>query len=164
MNPIFFAPPIEAFPYFWLVKIGSNKFGVHQDAGWYMKMGERLLLLDSEEKCVPLEPILEVDVNLFFKFLHDVGKESPAYAESIDRFPKVLLLKHVFHTSFSGYWPQKALTWLSADPGIQNLFQTELQIFSGNKVMPQGARQQAKRILQRLSCTFNAINKDNLVR
>ena len=116
-----------------------------------MKMGEQMLLLDSEDKCIPLEPILEVDENLFFKFLQDARKEFPTYADSIDRFPKVMLLKYAFHTSYSGYWPQKALTWLNADPGIQNLFQKELEIFAKNKVMPQGARQQARAILQRLS-------------
>jgi hypothetical protein len=151
MNTIFLVPPIEASPYLWLVKIGSNKLGVHQDAAWFMKMGDRLLLLDSEEKCVPLEPILEVDVNLFFKFLQDVRKEVPSYADVIDQFPKVMLLKHVFHTAYSGYWPQMALNWLNADPGIQNLFQDELEIFAKNKVMPQAARQQARRILHRLS-------------
>jgi hypothetical protein len=152
MNTVFLAPPIEAHPYCWLLEIGSNKLGVHQDAGWCMKMDERVLLLDSEGKCVPLEPILEVEENLFFKFLQDVRKEVPSYADAIDQFPKVMLLKHVFHTAYSGYWPQKALNWLSADSGIQNLFQDELEIFAKNKVMPQAARQQARRILHRLSC------------
>lgn len=150
MKPAFLMPPIEADPYFWMFEVGSNKLGVHQHVGWCMKLGERIVLLDSEEKCVLLEPILEVEEERLFTFLGDIKKEYPAYAWTIDRFPKVMLLKHVFHTSCSGYWPEKALTWLKTDSSIQNLFHDELERFIENKVMPQDARQRARKILQGL--------------
>jgi hypothetical protein len=150
MKTVFLAPPFVAVPYCWLFEIGLNKLGVHQRDGWCMKLGERIVLLDSEDKCVPLEPILDVDEKLFFNFLQEASLELPAYADSIALFPKVPLLKHVFHTSFSGYWPERAIAWLDADPSIQGLFQDELEKLILNKVMPQGLRQRAKRILQRL--------------
>lgn len=147
MKIAFLTPPIDASPYCWLVEIGPNKLGVHVNDGWCMQLGERLIVLDSEGKCVPLEPILELEENAFFNFLEDVKKAFPAYAAAINHFPKVILLKHVFHTSFSGYWPERALTWLDADPGIQSLLQEELRMFAEKKTMPQGARQKARRIL-----------------
>lgn len=150
MRTAFLTPPIAAGQYCWLAELGSNKLGVHIKDGWCMQLGERLFLLDSEDKCVPLEPILEVEESVFFNFLDEARKAFPAYSASIDRFPKVMLLKHVFHTSFSGYWPEKALTWLDADPRIQSLFQEELQIFTEKKTMPQGARQKARKILKYL--------------
>lgn len=146
MKIVFLAPAIEAPPYCWLFEIGLNRLGVHQHDGWCMKLGDRIVFLDSEDKCVPLGPILEVEEKLFFNFLRDAEEEHPAYANSIDRFPKVMLLKHVFHTSFSGYWPEKALTWLKADPSVQNLFSEELENFVENKIMPQSVRQKAKKI------------------
>lgn len=150
MKITFLAPAIEVAPYCWIFEIGSNRLGVHQSDGWCMKLSDRIVFLDSEDKCVPLEPILDVEEALFFNFLREVKMTYPAYAKSIDRFPKILLLKHVFHTSFSGYWPEKALSWLTADASVQKNFYYELKKFTENKVMPQGIRQNAKKILQSL--------------
>jgi hypothetical protein len=115
-----------------------------------MKLDERLVLFNSEDSCVPLVPILDVDQKDFSAFLQSAAASVPGFAEIIRRFPKELLLKHVFHASFSGYWPERALAWLSADEGLQSRFREELEAFVGNKVMPQGARQKAKRIVQSL--------------
>ena len=109
---------------------------------------ERFVFFDSEEQCVPLGPILEMEEVKFSDFLESAAASNSDYSESIRRFPKELLLKHVFHTSFSGYWPEKALAWLISDENIQPLFKDELEKFIENKTMPQGARQRAKKIVK----------------
>lgn len=146
----FLAPPMDVPPYCWLIEIGPRRLGVHEHNGWCMQVDERIVFIDSEDRCMPLAPILELDERMFFDFLRDTEKLVPAYVESIRRFPKSLLIKHVFHTSFSGYWPEKALAWLIADKGIQPQFRDELARFIENKVMPQGARQMARRIVRGL--------------
>lgn len=150
MNIDFLAPPCEAAPYCWIFEIGTIKFGVHQTDGWCMKLDERILDFSSENRCVPLGPILDVDEGEFFNLLAGLKRQIPAYADSIDRFPKVMLLKHIFHTSFSGYWPEKALAWLNNDRESQPLFRKELEGLIENKAMPQGVRQRAKKILRTL--------------
>lgn len=150
MKPVLIVPPIEALPYCWLFQIGLNKLGVHQQDGWCIKMQDHVLLIDSEEKCVLIEPLLEIDLDIFVKFLDDVKSLIPLYAASIDQFPKVLLLKYVFNTSVSGYWPDKALPWLIADPSAQNPIYDQLVKFAENKGMPQRARQQVRKILHNL--------------
>ena len=134
--------------YLWVAEIGRAKLGVHKVDGWCMLLDNGVVLLNSEEHCMPLLPILEIDEREFFEFLQDVANSNKAYSEVIARFPKELLLKHVFHTSFSGYWPEKALVWLLDDKDIQSAFREELTQFAENSVMPQGARQRAKKILK----------------
>ncbi len=151
MDVSFFMPPVDVAPYCWLIEMGSRKLGVHQRDGWCMQLDAQLVFFNSEEKCVPLAPILEVEEKKFFGFLESAAISNPTYSESIRKFPKELLLKHVFHTSFSGYWPERALAWLAADKNLQPLFKDELERFVQNKVMPQGARQEARRIVQSLS-------------
>lgn len=135
-------------PHLWIAEIGRTKVGVHQVDGWCMLLDDKIVPLDSEEHCMPLLPILEIDERQFFDFLQSVSNSNEAYSKVIAKFPKELLLKHVFHTSFSGYWPEKALVWLLDDKDIQPSFREELTQFSENSVMPQGARQRAKKILK----------------
>lgn len=152
MKITFLIPQIEVSPYCWLIEMESRKLGVHNQNGWCMQLTDgQVIFFDSEDQCVPLGPILETDAENFFAFLENVAASNSGYAESIRRFPKALLLKHIFHTSFSGYWPERALGWLAVDKAIQPLFKDELEKFIQNKVMPQGARQKAKRIIQNLS-------------
>jgi hypothetical protein len=151
MNIDFLAPPVDLPPYLWLIKVGPRKLGIHQHKGWCMQVDEQVVFFDSEDKCVPLAPILEVEGEKLFEFLQSAALVNSSQSECINKFPKVLLLKHVFHTSFSGYWPERALGWLGTDKAIQPLFRDELERFVQNKTMPQGARQKAKRIVQSLS-------------
>ena len=149
MKITFLALPIEAPPYFWLIEMGSRKLGVHKQKGWCMQLTDgRLILLDSEDRCMPLGPILEIEERKLFDFLEGAAASNPNYSESIRRFPKEFLLKHIFHTSVTGYWPERALVWLAADKTLQPLFKDELEKFIQNKVMPQGARQKAKKIVR----------------
>lgn len=148
MEITFLMPPLEASPYFWLIKIGTTRVGVHKFEGWCMQLDGRTVILDSEDKCMPLAPILEIEAKKLFGFLKAAEAYAPDYAEVLHRFPKELLLKHVFHTSFSGYWPDRALAWLIDDSNLQPLFVDELRKFIDNKVMPQGARQRAAKIVK----------------
>jgi hypothetical protein len=151
MKTIFFMPPLESSPYCWLMSIGSSKLGVHRLNGWCMQLDDRIIFFDSEDRCVPLVPILEIDPKEFTVFLKEVSNRALNYSEVIHRFPKESLLKHIFHTSFSGYWPEKALVWLKDDVELQPLFEAELKKFINNKVMSQRVRQFARKILQRRS-------------
>ena len=135
----------------WAAEIGRAKLGVHQEDGWCMLLDNKIVLIDSEERCMPLMPVLEVDKRQFFDFLQSVANSNEAFSGVIAKFPKKLLLKHVFHTSFSGYWPEKALIWLFDDKDLQLALRAELMRFAENKVMPQGARQKAKKILKTLA-------------
>ncbi|MES2407097.1 MAG: hypothetical protein V4528_07230 [Pseudomonadota bacterium] len=116
-----------------------------------MQLNGNLVFFNSEDKCVPLVPILELEEKKFLDFLESAALLSPIGSECMRTFPKELLLRHVFHTSFSGYWPERALAWLETDKSLHPLFKDELEKFMQNKVMPQGARQKAKRMVQ--SCS-----------
>ena len=150
MEITFLMPPLEASPYCWLIEVGTRKLGVHRHDGWCMQLDNRLVIFDSEDKCMPLSPILEVEAQKFADFLKTAEISAPNYSKVIRQFPKELLLKHIFHTSFSGYWPERALAWLIDDDNLQSLFENELEKFIYNKVMPQGARQRAKKIVHSL--------------
>lgn len=153
MKISFLEPSNELPPYCWLVKIGERKLGVHQSDGWCMELDDKLVFFSSEDTCVPLSPILEIEGRKFTDFLKSAVVLNPRYSECIKQFPKKILLKHVFHTSFSGYWPEKALAWLAEDEDLHQSFRYELEKFIQNKVMPQSARQKAKKIFQNLSLT-----------
>jgi hypothetical protein len=137
-------------PHLWVAGIGRAKLGVHQEDGWCMQIDNKIVLLDSEDRCMPLLPVLEIDERQFFEFLQNAANSNAAFSKVIAKFPKELLLKHVFHTSFTGYWPEKALAWLLDDKDLQPVFRAELLHFSENSVMPQGARQKAQKILKAL--------------
>lgn len=117
-----------------------------------------IVLIEPEQHCVSLvwRGMLLHDLGASMRIAEvrmrslDEGDIARNWPNSIDRFPKVMFLKHVFHASFSGYWPEKALTWLKADPSVQKYFSCELEQFVNSKVMPQGVRQRAKKILQSL--------------
>jgi hypothetical protein len=152
MKIIFLTPRIDTTPYFWLIDMGTRKLGLHKSNGWCMELPDgRLIFFDSEEKCVPLGPILETDEQTFNEFLEKIVASNPDYSESIKKFPKELLLKHIFHTSVTGYWPERALAWLASDRDLCPLFRDELEIFIKNKKMPQGARQKAKKLIKSIS-------------
>lgn len=142
--------PIEEFPYCWLIQSGQGKLGVNKNNGWCVGIGDQIIFFNSEEKCVPLVPLLDIEEKKFFDFLNRTMLVKPDYADAIKRFPKVLLLKHVFNSSFSGYWPERALEWIVADKHIQSSLKDELTRFAQNKAMPQRARQKAERIVRRL--------------
>ncbi|MDR1163761.1 MAG: hypothetical protein LBM17_08030 [Candidatus Accumulibacter sp.] len=150
MNPSFLAPPQEAAPYCWLIEIGSTKLGVHRRDGWCAQLDERLIFFDSEEKCMLLMPILEIEAEKFLDFLKRAELHAPAYSNAIRRFPKALLLKHVFHTAVSGYWIEKALAWLVDDGALQSRFSDELEKIIDKKIMPQAVRQKARKIVKSL--------------
>jgi len=143
--------PVVVPPYGWLVYMDLRKLGVHERDGWCMQLDERIVFFDSEEKCVPLGPILEIGWAEFSEFLSRAQILLPSHADLISSFPKALLLKHIFHSSVSAYWPEKALGWLEADKGLQKMFKSELQNFAENTANPQQARQRAKRILRSIS-------------
>lgn len=136
--------------YCWLIDIGGLLVGVHAESGWCVRINESVLVLDAENKYVPLGPLLEVPAEKFFAFLEQAAMANPSYGQQIRGFPKETLLKHIFHTSYSSYWPERALTWLATDRALWPKFREELQLFSTNKVMPQAARQHAQKMLQAL--------------
>ena len=144
------SPPENISPYCWLVKLGGNKLGIHKVFGWCMQLTERVIYFDSESMCMPLLPILEMKVNDFKEFIRGASELNPDYVESIRLFPKVALLKYVFHSSSSGYWPEKALAWLDGDNDLYPQFRIELDELVKNKVMYQGSRQKAKKILSEI--------------
>ena len=141
-------PMLEEGSYCWLIDLGGRLVGVHAQTGWCVRVEDRVIALDSESKFVPLGPVLDVPEADFAAFLKRAAVAAPAWSRLVQSFPKETLLKHVFHTSYSSYWPERALDWLAADQELWPLFRDELKAFSTNKVMPQSARQHAERMLR----------------
>jgi len=151
MTITFLDPQVEISPYCWLVQVGPRKLGVHKQRGWCMQLvSDDLVFFDSEAKCMPLVPILDAGVEELFSFLEKAANSNSDYSDVIRKFPQNLLIKHVFHTSFSSYWPEKAFAWLSADTSLHPAFLHELEKITTNKAMPQGMRQKAKKIVKSL--------------
>lgn len=148
MQVNFITPPLAIIPYCWLFDIGELRFGVHCHNGWCMQVDAETVSLDSEEKCMPLMPILESNKSSVIDFLAAAAISNPMFAGEIKQFPIELLIKHIFHTSFSEYWPEKALQWLVFDNTLPPLFKKELETFSENKTMPQKLRQKAKSLIK----------------
>lgn len=148
MNLRLIEPAVEEGSYCWLVELGPRRVGVHAQSGWCVRIDDRVVVLDAECKLMPLEPLLDVPEAEFSAFLQRVAKAMPMRAQHVLTFPKEVLLKYVFHTAYSSYWPERALNWLAADQGLWPQFHDELKTFSTNKIMSQAARQQAKRLLR----------------
>jgi hypothetical protein len=151
MNVRLLEPAIEEISNCWLIDLGGRFVGVQAHAGWYVRIEDRVMALDDESKFVPLGPLLDVAAEVFSAFLQRSALAKPAYSQQILGFPKELLLKHIFHTSYSSYWPERALAWLAADRSLWPHFQEELHLFSQNKLMPQAARQHAKQLLKQMA-------------
>lgn len=141
-------PVLEDGSYFWLIELGGLLVGVHPRDGWCMRIDERVIALNAESKFVPLGPLLELPEADFSAFLKRIATTAPACAKLVESFPKETLLKHIFHTSYSSYWPERALDWLSADQKLWPRFLDELRAFSTHKAMPQVARQRAQRMVR----------------
>lgn len=140
----------QASPYFWVAEIGRARFGFHQSDGWCMQMNDKISFIDSEDRCDPLLPVLELDKHVFFEHLQNIASSNEELSSAMAAFPEELLLKHAFHSSFSGYWPERALAWLAENAVLQPAFKSELTRFADNVVLPQQARQKARKILKSL--------------
>lgn len=146
-------PAIDELQYYWLIGIGSELAGTHAELGWCTRSNERVVSLDSEGIFTLLWPLLELQPDDFYDFLNRAAIANPAHGQMIFAFPITLLLKQVFHESFSGYWPDRALAWLKTDQTSWPAFREELGAFTKNKVMPQLARQQAQKMLRTLEAS-----------
>lgn len=145
------APPRSASTeYCWLLAIDGRQLGVHLRDGWCMKLNEQMVYFDEEAKCVHLLPVLEQECASFAGQLQLAERTYPAFASSIRSLPKKMLFRHVFDTSVSGYWPEKALAWLADDTALQASLRQELEAFTQNKNMPQHLRQRAKGMLRKV--------------
>lgn len=142
-------PVNETGSYCWLIDLEGRLVGVQSDTGWCLCIDDRVTILDSESKFVLLGPLLDVPEADFSAFLKRVSATTtPSWSNLIQAFPKEMLLKHIFHTSYSSYWPERALSWLAADQLLWSNFRDELKAFSTNKAMPQAARQRARKMLR----------------
>ncbi|HJV00946.1 MAG TPA: hypothetical protein VJ752_10375, partial [Burkholderiaceae bacterium] len=88
--------------YCWLLAIDHRRLGVHIHDGWCVEVNGQVECLDEEYKCVHLLPVLEQAPATFATQLRLAEQTCPAFAASIRKFPKRMLLKHVFHASVSG--------------------------------------------------------------
>ncbi|MCW7537067.1 hypothetical protein OOT46_04275 [Aquabacterium sp. A7-Y] len=145
-------PAVEEGSYCWLISLGGSVIGVHVDNGWCVRINDgSILVLDVESKFVPLGPLLEMQPSEFSAFVQKAAATNPRFAHQISGFPRETLLKHIFHTSYSSYWPERALAWLETEQALWPRFQGELLTFSKNKVMSQRARQHAQKMLRATS-------------
>lgn len=147
MNLTLLEPAIEDGAYRWLITLGKCVVGVHAESGWCLRLGGDILLLNAESTFVPVGPLLELPANEFHEFLQRAALGNPSFSQQILGFPQNILLKHIFHTSYSSYWPERAIAWLATEPAAWSNFQKELLVLSKNKAMPQQLRQQAHKML-----------------
>lgn len=138
-------------PYCWLFAIDKRRLGVHVRDGWCIEVNGQVECVDEEYKCVHMLPALEQTFASFATQLRLAEQTYPAFAPSIRKFPKQMLLKHAFHASVSGYWPARALDWLGDDSELQSALRRELAVFTQNKIMPQALRQRATKLLQQMT-------------
>lgn len=160
MNLTLLEPAIEDGSYRWLIAFWNCVVGVHAESGWCLRLDGDILPLDSESTFVPVGPLLELPANEFHEFLQRAAEKNPNFSQEILNFPRNILLKHILHTSYSSYWPEKAIAWLATEPTEWIKFQKELTALSKNKAMPQKMRQQALKMLGSKRGTDGPENSD----
>ena len=144
-------PPTKEQAYCWLFARNQQKIGVHQSKGWCTQLrDESPVFFDTEDKCVLILILLELEPAAFERYLVDASSAVPEYANSIKRFPLMKLLKHAFNQSVSDYWPEKALLWMNAKPDLQRPLASELEHMMHNKAMSQSLRHRIRRMLREL--------------
>ncbi|WP_210131307.1 hypothetical protein [Stenotrophomonas rhizophila] len=141
-------PAIHEHTFRWLIKGSGVLVGVQLGSGWCVRVAGDVALLDSEREFVPVIPLLNVAFNDFSNFLERASLLNPECREIICNFPFELFLKCVFHTSYSGYWPELALDWLEEQDNCWSKYRVELAAICECKAMPQRARQRAQRMLR----------------
>jgi hypothetical protein len=142
-------PPCLQPPYCWLFIRDEQLIGVHKNNGWCTQLRfKELITFDAEEKFVLMMILLELNPSEFAQHLSEACQSQPEYAHSIRKFPSTQLLKHVFHSSISDYWPQLALNWLNHQPHLLPLFYDELGHMAADKAMSQNLRHRARRMLR----------------
>ncbi|WP_152682688.1 hypothetical protein [Caenimonas sp. SL110] len=146
MQISFMVPPHVSKPYVWLVEMDGRRLGINDRHEWQVESLGKVSPLNNEQTCILAIPVLEADPRKFYSFLKGL---TPTLAEAAETFPLEMVLKVVFHTSFSGYWPQRALEWLGANEAPVDKLESELRSFSINKAMPQKARQTAYMLVRR---------------
>lgn len=90
--------------------------------------------------------LLELKVSEFDAHLSEAARLAPEFGTSIQRFPLTMLIKHVFHSCYSDYWPEKAMDWLDEKPQLLPLFVDELEHMYRHKAMSQSLRHRARRM------------------
>ncbi|QBI01128.1 hypothetical protein [Pseudoduganella albidiflava] len=142
-------PGLLDSPYCWLIRDGNAKIGVHIHDGWCMQLDDREVFFFAQPgSCIHLEPLLDLEHELFFSFLRNSAFDNKAFSHKILDFPKLQLIRLVLNTTFSDYWPVRALAWLTADKELIPELFADLDKFSKNKAMGQSARQLAKRLMR----------------
>lgn len=143
-------PSLLDSSYCWLIRDGGAKIGVHINNGWCIQLeNAEVFFFAHPENCVPLEPLLDLEYLSFFSFLLKSASENHAFSNAILNFPKLELIRLVLNTTYSDYWPIRALAWLTTDRILIPELLTDLERFSKNKAMGQSARRLVKRLARR---------------
>lgn len=149
MTISFIRPPRDDPPFCWLFESPSQKIGVHLSKGWCASIREEApIYFVTEDKCIGLFILLDLNKAELRTFLSEAACNAPQYGESIRSLPISLMLKSIFRTSYSDYWPAKALDWLEDAPELLPAFVDELEYMVSHKVMSQALRHRARRMLR----------------
>lgn len=145
MNVFFIQPTFEAPSFCWLFECDDQKIGVHEARGWCTRLrDETPIFFTNEERCMLLMVLLELKASEFDAHLSNAARQAPEFAASIQQFPLTMLIKHVFHSCYSDYWPKKAMDWLDEKPQLLPLFANELEQMYTHKVISQSLRHRAR--------------------
>jgi hypothetical protein len=145
MNVFLIQPTFEGSSLCWLFERDDQKIGVHKTEGWCTRLrDEKPIFFSNEERCMLIMILLELKVSEFDEHLGQAARLAPEFASSIQQFPLKMLIKHVFHSCYSDYWPEKAMNWLDEKPQLLPLFVDELEHMYTHKVMSQSLRHRAR--------------------
>lgn len=118
---------------------GSFRFCIGNDGIWKVGAGSKTVALSNRSSFVAALPLLEEDPNA--SSVRELTDGTPP-------FPVDELILHALQFS-SGYWKERALTWLEVVGVRSNELKEELtSIFSAESVWSQALRHRARRLVR----------------
>ncbi|WP_175818884.1 hypothetical protein [Burkholderia sp. BCC0419] len=138
-------PPILENSSVWIVRVGNVQLGINFGHRWCINTGGEGRLIQTPNDMMPMLPLLEIGRGDFYEHLLHIESSWGKLLELTESFPESLLLRFAFDSSFSDYWPIKALDWLDNESSIDSEVMESLRRISGQRWVSQNLRQRVKK-------------------
>ncbi|WP_157692778.1 hypothetical protein [Burkholderia sp. ABCPW 11] len=129
----------------WLVCIGNVLLGINCNHQWCIDVNGKERLMLTPDDTMPILPLLEVGRGRFFEHLRLFESERGNSLGLVESFPTSLLLRFAFESSFSEYWPLKALDWIDGEQAIDPKVRESLRRMSEQRWVTQKLKQIVKK-------------------
>jgi hypothetical protein len=148
----FFLVPIQHQNLLWVGRTNGQNFGVTLSGAWCVeeKLSGESIELSSSHMMVPLLPVLTEDAQKFRSHLALIANANPEFADALLNFPGSDLVSHVLNTSYSDFWPEKALQWIESKAFTFVNLKDVLGVAKQNKAFSQPLRQRIERVVKSL--------------